>query len=67
MKENFYICLCDPCETSEEISSFDTLRRATEEARELQRILSQEKKDEGFYYGVFDRVCGECVYKPIGY
>jgi hypothetical protein len=65
--EKYHICLCIWGEKGEEIMSTNDIRHATEEARDLQRILSQEKKDEGYYYGVFERGFSAPIYKPIGY
>jgi hypothetical protein len=65
--DQYYVCLCIWGEQGEELMSTDEIRDATGEARDLQRILSQEKKDEGYYYGVFERGNLTAVYKPIGY
>jgi hypothetical protein len=45
----------------------DDLRTATTEARDLQRILEQEKKEAGAYYAVLEDKGGSIVYSAYGY
>lgn len=44
---------------------FSTLREATFEARDLQRILSKDRKDSICYYAVFYN--GYLIYSAYGY
>jgi hypothetical protein len=43
------------------------LRKATTEARDLQRILDKEKKDAGAYYAVLSDADGSIIYSAYGY
>lgn len=45
----------------------DDLRKATSEARDLQRIMDKEKKESGAYYAVLEAQGGSIVYSAKGY
>jgi hypothetical protein len=51
-------------EESTQIES-DDLRYLTSEARDLQRILPKERKDDHCYYAVFDGIT--LIYSAYGY
>ena len=68
----YYVSLRNECTDWEDTDiQSNNLRKMTAEARDLQRILSPEKKDAGMYYAVFERLGGDLddfqVYSANGY
>ena len=59
------------CQWEDQTFETDDLRKATFEARELQRILPLEKKDAGACYGVVERhpygLHDNIIFKANGY
>ncbi len=61
----YYVSFCNEQNDWEDTGfGSNNIRNATFEARDLQRILSRDKKDSNCYYAVFERV-SDCINKLI--